>query len=566
MIPQANSVIVRRALPCAIIFLLCGLLTPVSSAVAQFPGDASASDEVLPFFGIGGDAHTGRNLIPWMPKMAAIGIHAMRCCNNVDQMRYLDALQIKYGGLLYGVPPGDKLDAPGTLPVKDIDSWTAYVTNQVKMAKGRVKYWEIWNEPPNGTGRSQTPADYAKIVVAAYNAARAVDPACKIGLAAKSVHVNYLEQVILAGAKDHFDFIVLHPYEVLGGVGDNLGTEPIYMHIVPTVRKMLAAQDPAKVNVPVIFTEIGSDASKGLDHQAHALVKAYTMGLAQGVAWIEWFEGMDGDSGPMGLLDSKCKPRPAYKALAQLIQHLGQHPTYLGWVMLKGADYGFLFQGATGTVLITWAPKGPPDHVNFGTAMQFVDPMTGNSSSDTFYDLTTAPVMILNVPPAFVAKAQADKALPLPWGGDYSNAKSVSVTMGAVNVEKGLHTQAGANVAKDVLAYGGSARAGSVPGGNVFMVDPSFLCYTPTPIEITVVVRRNEANDNAGFDLVYESTNGFKNCGWYIVPDNKEWHTMTWTINDDEFVNMWDYNFSLDSHGGQLNRYDIKSVTVTKLN
>jgi uncharacterized protein GlcG (DUF336 family) len=28
--------------------------------------------------------------------------------------------------------------------------------------------------------------------------------------------------------------------------------------------------------VPIIFTELGSDSSKGADHQAHALVKAYT--------------------------------------------------------------------------------------------------------------------------------------------------------------------------------------------------------------------------------------------------------------------------------------------------
>jgi hypothetical protein len=28
---------------------------------------------------------------------------------------------------------------------------------------------------------------------------------------------------------------------------------------------------------------------------------------------------------------------------------------------------------------------------------------------------------------------------------------------------------------------------------------------------------------------------------------------------------MWGYNFSLDSDGNQFNKYDIQSVTVTKL-
>ena len=99
-----------------------------------------------------------------------------------------------------------------TLPVNHLPGWSRYVTEMVKHAKGRIKYWEVWNEPPNGTGRDQTPADYAKIVVAAYNAAKAADPACQIGIAAKSVHVNYLEQAIKAGAKDHFDYLTLHPY------------------------------------------------------------------------------------------------------------------------------------------------------------------------------------------------------------------------------------------------------------------------------------------------------------------------------------------------------------------
>ena len=44
---------------------------------------------------------------------------------------------------------------------------------------------------------------------------------------------------------------------------------------------------------------------------------------------------------------------------------------------------------------------------------------------------------------------------------------------------------AGEAIAADVLAYGGNARSGTVPGGNVFMVDPNFLSYDSTPIEIS---------------------------------------------------------------------------------
>ena len=534
-------------------------------------------------FGIGACNQTSQELDKWIPQMEEIGLHVIRTFRStwdavepeegkwnwplVDkQMAYLTEHGFEYGGLIYGGVRWNTKDKGGTLPVNNLPAWSNYVSELVKHCKGKVKYWEVWNEPPNGTGKDQTPGDYAKLMVSTYEAAKAADPTCFVGLAAKSNHVNYLEQTIKTGAKGHYDYVVLHPYEVLNGVADNVGTDAVYMHIVPTVRKMLAAQDPAKVDVPIIFTELGCDARKGLDVQARTLVKAYAMGIAQGVACIQWFEGMDGDSGPMGLLKRDGTPRSAYTALAQMIRHLGQHPTYLGGVLLNGKDYGFVFQGAKGTVLVTWAPRGEGDLVKFGQAVQIVNPLTGDVISADAYNLTTSPILVPGVPAKIVVEAQANKNKPFLWGGDYANAKSVSVIMGERNVEKGLHTMSGNAVAEAVVAYGGSARAGSVPGGNVFVVDPGFLSYTTTPIEITAVVRRNEANDNAGFNLNYESISGLKGGpSWYTVPDNKEWHTVSWKIDDAQFVNFWGYNFSFNSDGNKFNKYYIQSVTVTKL-
>lgn len=545
----------------------------------------SATDRLFSPFGIGSchsNNYSAEANARWIPQMVAIGITNHRTCHTgwsavepaagkwtwdaLDrQVDYLKSQHLAFGGILYGNPDWNQAGGGFSLPVNNLAGWSKYVTEVVKHANGRIKDWEVWNEPPNGTGKDQTPADYARIVVAAYDAAKAVDPACRVGLAAKSVHVNYLERVIRAGAKDHFDYLTLHPYEVLNGIADNAGTEAVYLHIVPTVRKMLAAHNPAKANVPIVFTELGSDATKGLENQAHGLVKAYTMGIAQGVACIQWFEGMDGDSGPMGLLDGKGTPRPAYTAMAQMIRHLGQRPDYLGWVLLNDRHYGFVFQGAQTTVLVTWGHRGPPDPVGFGQPVRIVDPLTGKTTDAATHDLTIAPILVVGVPAELVAKARGNRLKPLPWGGDFTTAKSVSITVGEQTVEQGLHTLAGDDVAKAVIAYGGSARAGSLPGGNVFIVDPEFLSYTTVPIEITAVVRRNEANDNAGFKLVYESTDGFKTAGtWYTVPDNKKWHTVSWKIDDAQFVNYWGFNFSLESDGNQYNKYFIRSVTVTK--
>ncbi len=553
--------------------------TPCHAAEAQAPA-------TLGSFGIGScyiNNRSAQDNARWLPQMEAIGLTFYRTCHTdwsavepaegkwnweaLDrQMGYLTEHHFVFGGIFLGSPKWNTRDASGTLPVNNLAGWSRYVSAVVKHAEGRIKRWEVWNEPPNFTGRDQTPADYAKLVVSAYDAAKAADPGCLIGLAAKSAHINYLEQVIKAGAKDHFDYITLHPYEVLNGIADNAGTEAVFVHIVPTLRKMLAVRNPAKAGVPVVFTELGCDVKKGADTQAHALVKAYTMGIAQGVACIQWFEGMDGDSGPLGLLDRKGAPRPSYTAMAQMIRHLGQHPRYLGWTLLNGKHHAFAFDGAKGAVLITWAHRRQTDEVRFPQPAQIVNPLTGDITSADKHTLTVAPIFILDPLGELLSQAKASKTKPLLWDGDYSDAKSVSITMDRRQVERGLHTLSGEAVAGAVVAYGGSARAGDVPGGNVFIVDPSFMSYTTESVEITALVRRNESNDNAGFKLIYESTSGLKSAkGWFTVPDNQQWHTVRWRIADAQFVNYWGYNFAFESDGNQYNKYYLQSVTVTKL-
>jgi hypothetical protein len=550
----------------------------ITSGAAELPTPVGVM--ALSPFGIGScyiNNRSAQDNARWLPQMAAIGIHTMRTCHtawdNVEpkegqwtwdaldkQMNYMVSNHMEFGGILIGSVPWDKEHSVG-LPVDNIPAWSNYVFHVVQHVGKKVKYWEVWNEPPNFIGPKQTAADYANILTSAYNAAKKANPDCMLGLAAKSVHINFIEHVLKAGGRDHFDFITLHPYEVLGTVADGAGTEALYMNIVPTVRKMLAAQNPAKANVPIIFTELGYDAGKSSQRQAEALVKAYTMGIAQGVTCIGWFEGRDGDSGPMGLLDDKGNPRPAYIAMGQMIKHLGQHPLSLGW-NVNGSIHEFYFNGADGPIVITWAHRPTPYPPASISTNRIIDLCSGRDINADFHELTSSPILWTGLSPL---QPSLNKTHSFPWNVNYPDTKSVSITMGVTNDERGLHALSGDAIAADVIAYGGPARAGGVPGGNAFVVDPGFLSYTSDPIEISVVVRRNPANDNAGFKLVYESTDGFKNFGWYTVPDNKQWHTKTWKVTDAQFVGMWGYNFALESDGNVYNKYYIQSVTVKKL-
>lgn len=568
---------------------LTSLLVSVTVLHAADPSKNLPPDSISPFaIGSGaGPSRTLEALQTWAPQMRDIGITWYRTGGNagwgalqkdgkwnwddLDQhMAYWDGLGFKYGLLLWG--NNDK-DAGG-LPVKGISDWRDYAGKLAGHVKGRVQWFEIWNEPPNFTAKGQTAADYGKVVAAAHDAVKAVDPTNKIGITAKSAHINYLKNAIRGGAKDKFDWVSLHPYEILGGVSDNKGTEPLFMHIVPTLRKMLKEQNPSRADVPVIFTEIGCDAGrqgygKGPEGAAHALLKAFTMSIAQGVTQVQWFEGRDGDSGPMGLLDAKSNPRPAYTAYGNMIKYFGQHPKYLGWVLLNGRDYGFVFEGAEGTVLSTWAPKGDPDRVDFAKSVRIVEPLTGQVIEASTYDLTIAPVFVLDVPENLMVQARANKDKPLPWGGDYSKAKSVSVSYGEDGkvIAKGLHPASGEDVGKTVVLYGGGSRDGSVPGGNVFIVDPNFLSYKTGPIEISAVVRRKDQAKPVSLTLTYEAdkpndpigTDPFKQLPAKEIPAGEKWTTLKWKVDDAEFNSYWGYNFSFNTGD-----YLVQSVTVTK--
>ncbi len=213
----------------------------------------------------------------WAPAIAETGIRWMRGFYQGDPDRVLAAAE-KSGFSVAGILQWSKKGGPHTFPSDAIPEWKAYVADILKKTRGRVRHWEIWNEPPKFS-RSKSPAEYAKIVVAAYETARETDPSVRVGLAAQSVNLNFLAQALDAGAAGRFDHVTVHPYEVMDLVAD--GWEAQFLSIVPTIRKLLADKSPAQRDVPVWITEVGQPVEKGItpERQADTLVKAFTLGL-----------------------------------------------------------------------------------------------------------------------------------------------------------------------------------------------------------------------------------------------------------------------------------------------
>lgn len=566
--------------------LLC--LQACAQVTRTTPGTATSST-VNGMFGVGSsyiNQRSAADLGRWVPSMVKIGVTSTRTINaswhEIETSRgvwnwtefdrevaYLQASGVRFGVMLWGNPGWNTADPRGSLPVNNLAGWERYVTEVSRRLRGKAQWLEVWNEPPNGTGADQRARHYADLVRASYRAAKAVDPAFQIGLAAKSTHVNYLEQVIREGARDHFDHITLHPYEALDAVLRTPVGDRVFMNIVPSVRRMLATVNPARRDVPVLFTELGIDARKGLPLQAQGLVKAYTMGLAQGVTSIQWFEGADGDSGPMGLMRTAAEPRPAYTAMATMVRTLGQTPRYVGRLPLAKGVIGYAFIGSQGPVVVAWGPVGlAGQRVAVPANVTVLDPSTGRATVTAQPTIGAEPVIVQNVPAAWMSQAaQYPRGTWLP-DEDLSQARAVSVEFDATVTNRGLYTLSERDVAASVSGYGGNQRAGTVPYGNLFVIEPSFLSAGPEPLEITVTVRRGPSNRNAGFNLVYESLThtGFRNAsaGWFTVPEGSGWHSYTWKVDDASIVNQWGYGFALVSDCANCNDYLIRSVVVRK--
>ncbi len=147
-------------------------------------------------FGISASEASRRMFAQWAPQMSAIGIQYSRCFPGFPSIepeegkwkwdevdRILDEAannKMKlHGMLVYNVK---WIPSKSGFPSTNMPAYATYVSTLVKHVNGKVRHWEVWNEPPNGT-KGGTPEEYAKMVSTAYDAAHAADAEALVGLA-----------------------------------------------------------------------------------------------------------------------------------------------------------------------------------------------------------------------------------------------------------------------------------------------------------------------------------------------------------------------------------------------
>ncbi|NOJ47688.1 glycosyl hydrolase [Bradyrhizobium sp. WSM 1744] len=457
-------------------------------------------------------------------------------------------------------------------PIKDIRFWREYVAGMVARYHSDIKYWEVWNEFNGSFAVDGSPEIYAELVREASISAKKVDPTTKIGMSVANFDVRFLDAAIKAGAAGHFDYICVHPYEILAGLRD--GGEPTFLNMTTTLRKMLDAnKQPA--GTPLWITEIGSLAPVKRDDvedqaQVVALAKAYLLSIAAGFQRVFWFEARGpsyGNGKDFGLIRSDMTGRPSLDALGILAATLGPEPASAGWLDFGEGAYGFVFDNEGKAVLGAWAGAKREANIVFDGDVRLLSLKKGESRTLRAGEplmLSEAPILIEDLPAALVEKARAQADKPYPWNaGHFGTAQAIAL-LGERNTENGVRQ---INRDTTVADRDGRRTNFSRPDKEghyaYFWVDPQFTPFEARALEITAVVRRVATEKVAGMTIDYESTRGYVGSDYRSIAASDAWQEITWTIKDANFVGAWGWNFRLNGISSP-NEFLIKEVRVRR--
>lgn len=163
-------------------------------------------------------------------------------------------------------------------PPTNIQDWNDYITAVAQRYKGRIRYYEIWNEPNDNTYFTGTVAQLAQLTQAAYQILKTVDPQNTV-ISPAAYSAGYLASLLAAGAGPYVDVIGHHFYTT-----PPEATGPLIANV------RLVMQQFGIGEKPLWDTEGASGDTTTPPAQAAAyMVRKYLTDLAYGSARYDWY-------------------------------------------------------------------------------------------------------------------------------------------------------------------------------------------------------------------------------------------------------------------------------------
>jgi polysaccharide biosynthesis protein PslG len=204
-------------------------------------------------------------------------------------------------------PPKD-LNPDGTGPDQ---LWQTYVATLAQHSAGRIKYWELWNEPKNAYYWNGTVAQLVRMAKDARSVILSIDP--QAVLLTPPTHGPYQASYFAAGGAQYADVITYHGYTYTSGCAGFPRSEDELQRIAG-VRSIMSAYGQAAK--PLWDTEVswGVTSASCFYHsnlQAAYLAQMYMLHWSAGVKRVFWYQYNNQLNGTLWLANPDPKHRDA---------------------------------------------------------------------------------------------------------------------------------------------------------------------------------------------------------------------------------------------------------------
>lgn len=103
-----------------------------------------------------------------------------------------------------------------------VEAYCRFAAEAVRRYKGKIDYWQIWNEP-NGGFWNGTPEQYAALLAASGKAIHEANPEAKVlGLNTAFIDILWTDKILSLVPYDCFDIACVHPYRVMAAPEDQM--------------------------------------------------------------------------------------------------------------------------------------------------------------------------------------------------------------------------------------------------------------------------------------------------------------------------------------------------------
>lgn len=273
---------------------------------------------------------------------------------------------IEIWNLLYAAPQwAIAKDRKGVYPppshfraqLPEYAAWETYIATTAEHYKGKIRYWEIWNEPDLQAADFPAP-QYLELLQIAYRTLKKNDPGNVVlcgGLSPSAFFPNNLKghflPELLKSGQPHFDLLAWHDHNVLSGYRQNM---KLFFELCKEFRN----------TKPWINNECGLHTTGRSDElQAQSLFKKFFYTWGEGSLGYFWYDLRNDGYDPkepehnFGMLTRDFYPKMSYVTFNTISTHF-KNARLQQDLSQKGQLHAYLFQDGDTVLIPGWREDG----------------------------------------------------------------------------------------------------------------------------------------------------------------------------------------------------------------